>query len=78
MTLTTEAIYLSPNRDRLRLVHDPASGRSLVRHEANPASGRHVTDVEAQGLLRRNGHGPEHAALRHLLAEREGAPSMDG
>ena len=73
MTLVSEEIYSSPNGDVWRLVRDAASGRSFVRHEANPASGGHVTEGTVEEFLSRGGPGPEHAALRRLI-DRSSAP----
>ena len=41
--VTSMDIYRSSNGDRWRLINDPVSGRRLVRHEANLASGGQVT-----------------------------------
>jgi transglutaminase-like putative cysteine protease len=68
--LRTENIYSSSNGDRWQLVHDTVAGRVFVRHEANAASGGHLTEVDLDEFLRRNGSGPEHAALRHLISTR--------
>ena len=72
MTLVVEDIYSSPNGDRWRLIRDEATARSYVRHEANPASGGHVTDTDVEVFLEQGGAGPEHVVLRQFLAEREG------
>jgi len=45
----------------------PASGRSLVRHEPNRASGGSVADIEIDEFFLRDGQGPQHIALRGLL-----------
>ena len=76
MTLASEEIYSSANGDVWRLVRDAASGRAFVRHEANPASGGHVTETAVEAFLDRGGPGPEHAALRRLL-DRPDAPPAD-
>jgi transglutaminase-like putative cysteine protease len=68
--LRTEDIYSSSNGDRWQLVHDTAAGRVFVRHEANAASGGHLTELDLDEFMRRNGSGPEHAALRHLISTR--------
>ena len=50
-------LYSSPNGDRWYLVSEPAGG-VFVRHEANLASGGHVTHLEIGDFLS-IGHGPE-------------------
>lgn len=70
--------YASPNGGRRRLVRDGASGREVVRHEANSASGGHVTELEADAFLGQGSTGPEHAALRRLLGGREQESSPRG
>lgn len=67
MTLSSEDIYRSQNGDVWRLIRDTVSSRVIVRHEANPWSGGHVTEIDAKEFLRQGGSGPEHAALRDLL-----------
>ena len=67
MSTISEHIYTSSNGDTWHLLRDPQSGRMLVRHQANPASGGTVTDTEVDAFLRRAGSGPEFAALRRLL-----------
>jgi hypothetical protein len=62
-------LYLSPNGDRWLLLRDPSDGRSFVRHEANPASGGHVTDVALAAFLAADRGGPEHQALWALIGE---------
>ena len=69
MALVSRDLYRSANGDLWRLVHDTASGRVFVRHEANPSSGGRVTDTDLQAFLAVGGSGPEHAALRRLLDE---------
>src|SRR3712207_8874813 len=41
----------------------PASGRAMVRHEANLSSGGRVSFLEIGDFLRPGGGGPEHQAL---------------
>lgn len=77
VTLVGEDIYSSPNGDRWRLFRDATTGNSHVRHEANPASGGYVTETEVKAFLEGGGVGPEHAALRRLLAGRDGTGSQD-
>jgi len=84
MALSFHDIYTSPNGDRWRLLRDEAADRFLVRHDANPSSGGHVTELDADDFLRRGGGGPEHVAARQLLQslradqERDRAPPDEG
>ena len=68
MTLSPVDIYRSQNGDIWQLIRDTVTGRVLVRHQANPPSGGHVTEVEVEEFLSRGGSGPEYAATRKLLA----------
>ena len=70
-TLPTADIYQSSNGDRWRLVRDTASGRDLVQHEANAASGGHTSVSSIGAFLETGGSGPEHAALRKLIGIRQ-------
>ena len=76
MAGASEHIYRSANGDLWLLVRDPASGRQMVRHEANPSSGGQVTETDVQAFLSVGGSGPEFAALRQLLAQQ--APGDQG
>lgn len=58
----------SSNGDRWLLVCDPTDGRSLIRHEANPASGGYVTEIGLSAFLAADHGGPEHRALWLLIA----------
>jgi hypothetical protein len=58
-------LYSSPNGDRWYLVSEPAGG-VFVRHEANLASGGHVTHLEIGDFLS-IGHGPEQQELLRLI-----------
>src|SRR5467141_1747343 len=51
MAITTEDFYRSSNGDRWQLIHDTASGRSLVRHEPNLLSGGRATDTDVRSFL---------------------------
>jgi hypothetical protein len=62
-------IYASSNGDRWLLLRDPSDGRSFVRHEANAASGGHVTDIALAAFLAADRGGPEHQALWALIGE---------
>ena len=73
-------LYASPNGDRWFLARDPATGRVLVRHVANAASGGQVSDIEIGDFLARGMHNPEHQALLRLigaLVESDGADRAD-
>jgi hypothetical protein len=72
MAQSAEEFFRSANGDRWTLIRDTNSGRTLVRHEANPSSGGHVTDVDVEAFLNISGSGPEFAALRHLLSRPQG------
>ena len=74
MSLDATLLCRSSNGNHWSLMHDRASGRRFVRHEANPSSGGHISDIELSDFLSVEGSGPEHAALRRLLdAEVAGA-----
>jgi hypothetical protein len=62
-------IYVSSSGDRWLLLRDPSDGRSFVRHEANVASGGHVTDIALAAFLTVDRGGPEHQALWALIGE---------
>jgi hypothetical protein len=63
MTFEPRLFYSSSNGDRWLLVPHPASGRSLVRHQPNRASGGSPTEVEIDDFFLRDGQGPQHNAL---------------
>lgn len=65
--LSSTDIYRSQNGDIWRLIRDDESGKVTVRHEANPSSGGHITDMSIAAFLSRDGSGPEYAAARELL-----------
>lgn len=67
MSLSIAEIYRSENGDRWQLIRDSGSGRVFVRHEANPSSGGHITDMDVDWFLSRGGTGPEYSALRRML-----------
>jgi hypothetical protein len=69
MTILTNDFYRSSNGDRWQLLHDTATGRRVVRHEPNLASGGQVTDVDVKLFLDRTGSSPENMALRDLLGK---------
>jgi hypothetical protein len=79
MSVAARELYGSANGDRWCLVRDRASGRIVVRHEANLPSGGTISDIELGAFLVQGGRGPEHQELLRLigmLAE-EPFPSMD-
>jgi hypothetical protein len=63
----TRELYASSNGDRWLLAHDPGTGRVLVRHEPNPASGGRATELGIAEFLARDAGGPEHQALLRLV-----------
>jgi hypothetical protein len=67
MTLSSTDIYKSQNGDIWRLVRNEASHQIYIRHEANPSSGGHVTEMSIEEFLSRRGSGPEYAATQDLL-----------
>jgi hypothetical protein len=58
--------YRSSNGDRWILIRD-RTGRGVVRHEPNLASGGKITEVGVQEFLDRSGTSPQAAALSELL-----------
>jgi hypothetical protein len=77
MPVTSTDIYRSSNGDHWRLIGDSGSGRRLVRHEANPASGGKVTETPVEEFLAVNGPGPEYEALRRMLGDGDSAQEAD-
>ncbi len=67
MTVLIDDFYRSSNGDRWQLVRDSETGRRIVRHEPNLASGGKVTEVSVEEFLARTGSSPENLALRGLL-----------
>jgi transglutaminase-like putative cysteine protease len=70
---SAETIYTSPNGDCWQLIQDTVTSRAFVRHKANQSSGGHQTDLSVDEFMRRDGSGPEHVALRHLISTRASA-----
>lgn len=66
MALATKELYHSSNGDRWHLARDLDTGRVFVRHQANMASGGHVTDIEV-GVFLSQGKGPEQQELLRLI-----------
>ena len=75
MAIIQEDIYRSSNGDCWKLVRDNSTGRVVVRHEPNSASGGNATDTDVQDFLKIDGSGPEFAALRRLLDRPHGEDS---
>ncbi|MFC7555732.1 hypothetical protein ACFQU7_31150 [Pseudoroseomonas wenyumeiae] len=71
MTLSSAEIYRSQNGDTWWLIRDDASHQVYVRHEANPASGGHVTEISVKEFLSCRGSGPEYAATQELLKAKD-------
>lgn len=68
MAALAREIYASPNGDRWLLVRDDRANL-CVRHEANAASGGHVSTVNVATFLASAGPGPEKQALLRLIGE---------
>jgi hypothetical protein len=73
MTLSVQDFYRSSNGDRWQLICDTATGRSVIRHEPNLASGGRITETEVEEFLNRTGTSPENLALRTLLDKHSGS-----
>lgn len=67
MAVSSMPIYTSPNGDRWTLLADSKAEQQIVRHDANEASGGHITYKAVDDFLSENGAGPEYSALRVLL-----------
>jgi hypothetical protein len=76
MTLSSKEIYRSQNGDVWRLIQDQAPHPSYVRHEANPSSGGHITEMSIEEFLSRGGSGPEYAAMQELLKAQAGEAKL--
>jgi hypothetical protein len=72
MPASAETFYSSSNGDRWQLVNDEETGRMLVRHEPNLASGGRASDVAVTEFLSRSGTSPQAIALKELLDKRGG------
>jgi hypothetical protein len=78
MSLESRQLYVSPNGDRWLLVRDDGTGRVLVRHEANVASGGTVTECGVGDFLCEGGAGPEKQELLRLIGSLVGGTREDG
>jgi len=67
MAIRTRQLYRSENGDLWFLIRDTESGRVLVRHEPNLASGGQAADMEIGAFLTGVGQGPEKQELLHLI-----------
>ena len=67
-------IYRSSNGDRWRLISNSVSGRRLVRHEANPASGGQITETTVEEFLAVNGPGPVRGFAANARQQRGASP----
>jgi hypothetical protein len=61
-------IYESRNGDSWFLTKDPALGVPAVMHSPNPQSGGQISYIEVEKFLSEGANGPEHQALRHMMA----------
>lgn len=77
MPTLSQEIYHSTNGDRWHLIDDTQSKRIFVRHEANLPSGGRVTDTDIGDFLNAGGSGPEYAALRDIIRQRQTGPIAD-
>jgi hypothetical protein len=66
VTADRREIYASSNGDRWFLARDSSSGRMLVVHEPNLASGGKPSQMEIGAFLAR-GRGPEQQELLRLI-----------
>src|SRR5258707_6318 len=76
-TSGTRELYRSSNGDRWHLVRETDSGRVLIKHQPNTASGGRTSYVEIAEFLT-GGHGPEHQALLELIGTLVVAPGRGG
>lgn len=67
MSFEAISLYRSPNGDHWSLMRDRNSHRRFVRHQANPSSGGHITDLSLSDFMSMGGSGPEFAALHRRL-----------
>jgi hypothetical protein len=61
-------LYNSPNGDRWALCRGQ-SGRLVVAHQPNRASGGRASEIDVEVFLSQPGHGPEHQALIEALTK---------
>jgi hypothetical protein len=65
--LQERTLYASENGDRWSLVRETDSGRVLVRHQPNLASGGRASEMEVGAFLVQGGMGPEKQELLRLI-----------
>ena len=68
MTTQRRQIYISSNGDKWFLCRE-RSGSVVVSHEPNAESGGETSQVDVAEFLAKGNCGPEHDALRQLIAE---------
>jgi hypothetical protein len=71
-------LYRSANGDRWSLIRDDQSGKVLVLHEPNAASGGRASRIEIGEFLIRDAHGPQHAELLRLIGTLVGKTDAGG
>jgi hypothetical protein len=77
MTSTVKELYNSPNGDRWVLAKD-TSGRLIISHHPNAASGGSPSEMDADVFLAQGGGGPEHLALVEALSSLDAANTQTG
>lgn len=70
-------LYSSPNGDRWALCRQE-SGKLVVSHQPNRASGGQSSEVDVELFLSQGRSGPEQQALIEALANVEGSTTNDG
>ena len=68
MTTQRRRLYTSSNGDKWFLCRE-RNGGVVVSHEPNVSSAGKVSQVELADFLAKQNQGPEHQALRQLIAE---------
>ena len=68
MTTQRRRLYTSSNGDKWFLCRE-RSGGVVVSHEPNVSSGGKASQIELSDFLAKQNQGPEHQALRQLIAE---------
>lgn len=68
MTTQRRRLYTSSNGDKWYLCRE-RSGGVVVSHEPNAASGGQTSQIALSDFLAKQNQGPEHQALRQLIAE---------
>jgi len=67
MPIRQRRLYRSGNGDTWFIARESATGSVFVSHEANPASGGQVTDMDLGAFLGTGEQHPEHEALIRLI-----------